>query len=139
MKSPFTQLFLHYVWATWDRLPLLTPQIEQAVYAVILDKCNELKCPVLAIGGMPDHIHLLLRLHTTVSVPELIKEVKGASSHLVNHRISTNESFKWQGCYGAFTLAKDEVPIVQTYIEGQKEHHAKGSFQPEWETVEDNL
>ncbi|MBF8285961.1 MAG: transposase IS200-family protein, partial [Anaerolineales bacterium] len=83
MRAPFTQLYLHCVWATWDRLPLLTPKIEQVVYASILDKCRELKSEALAIGGMPDHVHLLVRLHTTVAVADLLKEVKGASSHLI--------------------------------------------------------
>jgi putative transposase len=68
VKNPFTQLYLHCVWATWDRLSLLTPQIEQSVYAAILTKCRELKCEPLAINGMPDHVHWLVRLHTTDSV-----------------------------------------------------------------------
>ena len=136
MKSPFTQLYLHCVWATWDRLPLMTPEIEQPVYAAILDKCGELKCPPLAIGGMPDHVHLLVGLHTTVAVAELLKQVKGASSHLVTHRLKPGEFFKWQGCYGAFTLAKDAVPVVRAYIECQKEHHSQGSASYEWEMVE---
>ncbi len=133
MRAPFTQLYLHCVWATWDRQPLLTPQLEQPVYAVVLSKCHELKCEPLAIGGMPDHIHLLVRLHTTVAVADLLKEVKGASSHLVTHVITPGEFFKWQGAYGAFTLRKEDAPVVKGYIERQKEHHARNELQQEWE------
>ena len=136
MKNPFTQLYLHCVWATWDRLPLITPKLEQSVYAAILTKCRELKCEPLAINGMPDHVHLLVRLPTTISVAQLLKEVKGASSHLVTHEIAPGEFFKWQGTYGAFTLAKSAVPEVKAYIERQKEHHAERSFRPEWEQAE---
>jgi len=138
VKSPFTQLYLHCVWATWDRLPLLTQQVEQAVYAGILDKCKELKCLPLAIGGTSDHIHLLVRLHTTVSVTELVKEVKGVSSHLITHKVLVGEFFKWQGCYGAFTLAKEGVRSTKAYIEHQMEHHANGSILPEWEEMEED-
>jgi putative transposase len=96
MRSPFTQLYLHFVWATWDRLPLITPLNERSIYSSILTKCRELKCHVLAIGGTSDHVHLLIRFPTTITVADLVKEVKGASSHLVTHQIAMGEFFKWQ-------------------------------------------
>ncbi len=133
MRAPFTQLYIHCVWATWDRLPLITPQIEQQVYTAIVAKCHELKCEVIAIGGMPDHIHVLIRLHTTVAVAVLLKEVKGASSHLVTHRVTPELFFKWQGAYGAFTVSKDGVPTVKAYVDRQKEHHAQNDLWAEWE------
>ena len=82
MRSPYTQLYLHIVWATWDRLPLITETIKPRLNAAIAEKCRELKCVPLAVGGIADHVHLLVRLHTTVAVATLAKEVKGASSHL---------------------------------------------------------
>ncbi len=133
MRAPFTQLYLHCVWATWDRLPLLTLPLEQPIYAAILAKCRELKCEPLAIGGIQDHVHLLVRLHTTVAVADLLKEIKGASSHLATHVITPGEFFKWQGAYGAFTLRKEDAPDVKRYIEQQKEHHAQNDLWPEWE------
>jgi REP element-mobilizing transposase RayT len=99
-------------------------------------KCRELDCEPLAINGMPDHVHLLVRLHSTVSVAQLLKEVKGASSHLVTHEIAPGGFFKWQGTYGAFTLAKSAVPEVKAYIERQKDHHTQGKLNPEWEQAE---
>ena len=133
MRAPFTQLFLHCVWTTWDRLPLITPEYERSIYALILSKCQELKCHVLALGGITDHVHLLVRLPTTISVADLMKEVKGASSHLVTHQVAAGEFFKWQGAYGAFTVSKDVVDEVQAYIERQKEHHANQNLKLEWE------
>ena len=135
MRTPYTQLYLHLVWATWDRLPLITETIEARLYAAIAEKCRELKCIPLAIGGVADHVHLLVRLHTTVAVATLVKEVKGASSHLVTHVITPDEFFKWQGSYGAFTLRKDEAPVVAAYIERQKEHHAANDLIDAWEQV----
>jgi len=133
MRAPYTQLYLHLVWATWDRLPLITEAIEPRLCAAIAQKCRELKCVPLAIGGIADHVHLLVRLHTTVAVSTLAKEVKSSSSHLVTHEITPGEFFKWQGAYGAFTLRKEDVPGVQSYIERQKEHHAAEDLWEEWE------
>ncbi len=136
MRAPFTQLFVHCVWATWDRLPLLTTRLERPIYNAIIVKCHELKCEVIAIGGMPDHIHLLIRLHPTMSVSDLLKSVKGSSSHLVTHEVAKGEFFKWQGAYGAFTVGKRDVPRVKAYIEHQEEHHKRGTVESEWETAE---
>lgn len=133
MRSPYTQLYLHIVWATWDRLPLITEAIKPRLYAAMAAKCRELKCIPLAIGGIADHVHVLVRLHTTVAIATLVKEIKGASSHLVTHEIAIGEFFKWQGSYGAFTLRKSEVPNVVAYIERQAEHHAAMDLWEEWE------
>ena len=133
MRAPYTQLYLHCVWATWDRLPLITPEIEPRLYAAIAAKCRELKCKPHAIGGVEDHVHLVVQLHTTVSVAQLLKGVKGSSSHLVTHEIAPGEFFKWQGAYGAFTFAKDDLVQVVAYTERQKAHHAAGRLYEEWE------
>ena len=86
-----------------------------------------------AIGGMEDHVHLLVRLHPTIAVATLVKEVKGTSSHLVSHEITPGELFKWQGGYGAFTIRKKDVLRVKAYIENQELHNAEGSLQVQWE------
>jgi putative transposase len=133
MRAPYTQLYLHLVWATWDRLPLVTEMIRPRIYAAIAEKCQELKCVPLAIGGTEDHMHLLVRLHTAVTVAALAKEVKGSSSHLVSHEVRPADFFKWQGAYGAFTIWKGDVPVVIGYVERQQEHHATGDLRVEWE------
>jgi REP element-mobilizing transposase RayT len=133
MRAPYTELYLHSVWATWDRLPLITPEVEAELYSAIRAKCDELKCPCLAIGGMPDHVHVLMRLHATVAVADLLKVIKGASSHLITHMVQPGGSFKWQGAYGAFTVSKSDVPRCMAYVERQKQHHAGHELWDEWE------
>jgi REP element-mobilizing transposase RayT len=133
MRAPFTQLYLHGVWATWDREPLVTAQIEQPVYAFILAKIRELRCVPIAIGGISDHVHVLVRWSPTVSIAEFIGEVKGGSSHFVTHQLLPQSFFKWQGSYGAFTVSRDQVESVRHYIERQKEHHAMQTVVPAWE------
>lgn len=136
MRAPYTQLYLHCVWATWDRLPLITPQIESQVYSAIQAKCKELKCDLIAIGGIEDHVHLLVRFPTTIAVATLVKEVKGASSHLTTHKITPNDFFKWQGSYGAFTVSKDAVKRVTEYVLNQKTHHADKTIFDDFEKCE---
>ena len=134
MRAPFTQLYLHLVWSTWDRLPLITEDIRERLYAAIGTKCRELGCEPLAIGGIADHVHLLARLSSTISVAQLVKEVKGSSSHLVTHVLRPDEFFKWQGAYGAFTIRQSEVGVVKAYIDNQVCHHVENRLDTEWET-----
>jgi putative transposase len=115
---------------------LITSAIEPHIRACILAKCKELKCVPLKLGGIEDHLHLLVHLHTTVAVATLVKEIKGASSHLVTHEIAPGQFFKWQGAYGAFTIAKEAVPAVSGYIECQREHHTAKTLQMYWERTE---
>lgn len=136
MRAPYTQLYIHCVWGTWDRLPLITPQVERRLYAAILAKCHELKCEMIALGGVEDHVHLLVRFPTTLAVATLLKEVKGSSSHLMTHEVTPGEFFKWQGAYGAFTVNKDGVKAVADYIHNQKTHHAEQRLVEDWERCE---
>jgi putative transposase len=133
MSHSFHCVHVHFVWATWDRLPLITSDIEKRVYGAIRAKCEELKCPVLAIGGIENHVHLLVKLHPTVAQSLLARDVKGASSHLVTHILRPGEFFKWQGSYASFAVEPERLPQVVAYIENQKEHHASGS---EWDVLE---
>src|SRR5438046_2567066 len=121
--ASYAQLYLHCVWATWDRLPLITPDSEPRLYSAIASKCKELSCSALAIGGVCDHVHVLIRFPTTITIARLIGEIKGASSHVMTHSIAPESFFKWQGSYGVFSLSKRSVPQVRNYILNQKAHH----------------
>ena len=133
MRTPYTQLYVHLTWSTWDRLPLITEIVQSPLYASIASKCRQLKCDPLAVGGIADHVHLLVSLHPTVAIATLVKEVKGTSSHLVTHELIPCEFFKWQGSYGAFTIRKEDVLRLKTYIENQELHHAEGALHIHWE------
>jgi REP-associated tyrosine transposase len=91
---------------------------------------------VIAIGGDVDHVHLLVRLPTTLAIAVLLQQVKGTSSHMVTHEIAPNTFFKWQGAYGAFTVSKDGVDLVAAYIRNQKVHHASKQLNQDWEHCE---
>ena len=126
MRKPFTQLYCHLVRGTWNRLPLVRPEMEPRLYTAIGDKALELQCVPVAIGGTEDHLHCLISFHPTVAISYLVQQIKGASSHLMTHELIGPENFKWQGAYGAFTLGADGIEPVRAYILNQKRHHADG-------------
>ena len=138
MTAPFHQLFIHYVWTTFEQLSLIEAKVETRLYAVITAKCEMLKSPVMALGGMEDHIHLFVRLSPALSIAKLVGEVKGASSHFMNHEMALGHGFKWQNGYGAFTVSKRGVPTVAEYVWNQKTHHAEGRLIAALERTEEN-
>jgi len=127
MSNTYMQLYVHMVWGTWDRLPLLVGGVKDAAYACIRAKCKELGAKVIELGGVADHVHLLVELPTTRCIADLAKEAKGSSSHLVNHEVQSAGAFKWQGGYAAFTVSKSLGPTVREYIRNQEEHHRAGT------------
>ncbi len=133
MRRNKLALFVHLVWATWDRLPLVTPEIERRVYRNIEAEALGLGCKVLALNGMPDHVHLVVSLPSTVTIANLAKQCKGVSSHFVNETLKPEAGFKWQGTYGAFSVSRWDVDKIVGYVKRQKEHHAAGELAPEWE------
>ena len=133
MRQTWTGLFVHLVWGTWDRLPMLTEELKTPVYRAIGAKCTELRAELVAVGGMEDHVHLLVQLPSTLCVADLVKHVKGASAHLVTHQLAPAQPFKWQGAYAAFTVCPHHVTRVRDYIARQREHHAAGFLVTEWE------
>ncbi len=133
MRRNKLALFLHLVWATWDRLPLITPDIERRLYRNIESEAQKLGCQVLALNGVEDHVHLLVTIPSTLTVADLLKQVKGVSSHFVNEVLKPPAQFKWQGSYGAFTVSRWDVARIKEYIKRQKEHHQSSELVPEFE------
>jgi REP element-mobilizing transposase RayT len=126
-------MFLHLVWATWDRLPLITPRIERPLLRNIESEAIRYNCKVIALNCVGDHVHILLMLLSTISVADLVKQLKGVSSHFVNDVHKSDAQFKWQGSYGAFTVSKSDVNRVARYVEQQKEHHLSSDL---WDELE---
>jgi REP element-mobilizing transposase RayT len=130
MRHVQNAVFVHLVWATWDRLPLLTGAVEREAHRAIEAKCGELGAEVLAIGGVEDHAHLLVRLPATLAVADLMKHVKGASAHLIAQHTHIDQFFKWQGGYAAFSVSVGHLSRVTRYIAQQREHHAANTLIP---------
>ena len=84
MPHSLSKIWIHAIWSTKDRLPLLNPEAENQIYYIMKDEFRELACPVKIINGMPDHVHCLFLLNPQKSVAEVIKHIKGNSSHNIN-------------------------------------------------------
>lgn len=133
MRRNKLSLFVHLVWATWDRLPLITPDIERRLYRNIESEAQKQGCTVLALNGTQDHVHMLVMIPSTLTIADLLKQVKGVSSHFVNETLRPSEEFKWQGRYGAFSVSRWDVDMIKNYIIRQKEHHQGGELFREFE------
>lgn len=136
MRHNKLSLFVHLIWSTWDRVPLINEQIERHLYRMLQQQAETHGCKVLAIGGVADHVHLLLEFPPTIDLSTLVKNIKGPSSLFANTELGLEGSFKWQAAYAAFSVSRWDVAKVQLYIERQKEHHAAGTVKKELEMDE---
>ena len=133
MSHSFNKIWIHAIWATKERLPLLHQNSEQKVYQFIAEQLRELGCPVRIINGMPDHIHCLFLLNPQKSIADVIKQIKGSSSHYINENNIIPDKFSWQTGYAAYSVSESVVEKVFQYIKSQKEHHQKKTYQQEYE------
>jgi putative transposase len=134
----YERAFYHFIWATWDRRPLLEGEIERHAYALIREQCSEMHCTIHALGGMPDHVHLLVTLPRTLCVADFIESVKGVSSRALNEAHRTDDwTFRWQAGYGFLTVSGSQMSTVIRYIRNQKEHHEKENLWPNAEKTWD--
>lgn len=99
-----------------------------------MGKAKSLNCRILALGGMPDHLHAVVRMHPATSVARLAQELKGASSYHINHVLRPEEKLRWQGGYGAFTCWERGIGVVVKYVETQRTRHASALWMP-WRTL----
>lgn len=132
MPSAYTQNFYHTVFSTKHRELLITEEIEQRLYPFLGGIVRDLGCTSIAINGMPDHVHLLVRYRQDLSHSELLQQIKGRSSKWMNETFVDATKFGWQEGYGGFTVSKSSVDAVEAYIRDQKEHHKRFDFKTEF-------
>ena len=124
MAHVYHRNFTHLVWATWDRAPLLTGEVEQKAYALIRSQCLQMSVTLYALGGVADHVHLLVSLPRTLCLADFMETVKGISSKALNDRHgSPTWAFKWQGGYSSHSVSASHLTRVRCYIENQSQHH----------------
>lgn len=118
---PHWKLHYHVIWATRERLPLLTPDIEQAVHKYLAQKCLHRGGFYHAINGMPDHVHLVVSIPPRQAIADFIGALKGSSSHFITREF--NVPFSWEEGYGVFTINTRLLPKAIEYVQNQKMHH----------------
>ena len=133
MRHNKVEVPLHLVWTSFERMPLVTPDIERSVYRCIEDEARKLKCDVLALNGMPDHVHLVVLFPTTIAIAKLMQQVKGVSTAFVRDQLGPERFFRWNEGYGVFAFSRSHRERVIAYVENQKRHHAENTLWPDWE------
>ena len=132
MPHTYTNLLYHLVFSTKYRAPIITDILRDPLYRFIGGLIREEDGSLIEIGGIEDHVHLLVRLKPTMAVAEALRLVKSNSSKWVNEAGMTRERFQWQTGYGAFSVSKSQVEPVRRYIRDQPQHHQKKTFKEEF-------
>lgn len=127
------RLFYHFVWATKNREPLLTSELQTRVVRYLTSKGGDLGAVVLAADGSENHMHVVAAVPPRIAPAEFVKRLKGASSRLVNREFGS--PFAWQEGYAVYSLSQQDVAAVVEYVRSQKEHHARGTLMAQWEMV----
>ena len=135
MANTYTQIHVHVVFAVMNRTCLIRNTWKVDLYKYIAGIIQIHNHKLLAINGMPDHIHLLIGMRPAQSLSDLIQDVKGSSSKWINHQKFVNGRFEWQQGYGAFSYSKSQIATVIRYIEDQEVHHKKISFTTEYKEI----
>jgi putative transposase len=120
---------MHVVFSTKERRKMIPTNMRERLWSYTAGICKHQKVFVHAVGGMEDHIHLLLQFPATVVISEAIKTIKANSSSWMSDEIG---QFAWQQGYGAFSVSKSNMAAVMTYIQNQERHHRKMTFEEEF-------
>ena len=131
MAGTFTRLLYHVVFSTKSRVPYIDPKLRENLYPYVEGIIRRQKGWLLSLNGMPDHVHILLRLKPDVAIAELVQHVKGSSSKWV-HDERLSADFAWQAGYAAFSVSESKEGTVRSYIGRQETHHRQKTFEEEF-------
>lgn len=132
MANTYSQVFYHIVFSTKNRVDWIKPEIENRVWAYIGGVARKHKMTALQIGGVDDHVHGLVAAPPVYSPSQVAKYLKGDSSKWVHEEFPAMHDFGWQDGYGVFSVSRSEIERVRAYIQNQREHHRKQSFEDEY-------
>ena len=130
MANAFSQIYLHLVFSTKNRIDLISSDIEERVWAYIAGVAKAHRITPIQVGGINNHVHALVGVPTTISPAQAAQYLKGDSSKWI--RAELIPDFGWQDGYGVFSVSKSLIPAVTKYIHNQRQHHEKQSFEDEF-------
>jgi len=131
----FSSCLVHCVWSTKDRVPLLDSNLRSRLWPYLGGIARDNKMRALAVGGVADHVHILVSLPPTLSVAKAIQLLKGNSSKWIHETFPKLRSFEWQVGGGAFSIGISGVAVTSSYIHGQEAHHTKRTFRDEFQAM----
>lgn len=132
MANTYTKIYLQFVFAVQNRASLINPIWKDELYKYITGIVKNNGHQLIAINGMPNHIHILIGYSPHQLISDLLKDIKGSSSKWINLQNYVRGKFRWQAGYGAFSYSVSQIDSVVNYILKQEEHHKKRSFRDEY-------
>jgi putative transposase len=132
MGQSLTKNYVHIIFSTKQRNPIIIDQIQNDLFNYIGGICKGHDCNPIQVGGYYDHIHILCVLSKNIALMQLIKEIKQSSSKWIKTQHTSLINFYWQNGYGAFSVDPTKIDIIKNYISNQAEHHRKMNFQQEF-------
>lgn len=132
MANSFTQLYFHVVFAVKGRACLIRPAWKEELYKYITGIVTAKGQKLLAINGMPDHLHLLVGTKPNMPILDLVRDIKANSSRFIREKGWVRGAFEWQEGFGAFTLGHSQWSKIIPYIQNQEEHHRVHTFREEY-------
>ena len=135
MANTYTALHYHIVFSTKDREPWITPAIENRVWTYLAGIATQQGMAARTIGGLDDHIHLVIDIPPTLVLSKAVQLLKGSSSRWIRQTFPDLETFRWQDGYGAFTVSVSALPTTVAYVEQQRITHQKRTFQDEFRAL----
>ncbi|MGA0558770.1 IS200/IS605 family transposase [Larkinella sp. VNQ87] len=134
MPNTYTQIYLHIIFAVKNRHGLIRSTWKEDLYRYMTGIVQNQGHKLLAINGMPDHVHIFLGLNPNQSISNLLQDLKGDSSRWINTQQLVTGRFEWQAGYGAFSYSHSQIDKVVKYIINQEEHHRQKTFLEEYTT-----
>ena len=125
MTSTLTNLIYHVVFSTKNRAPILREDVQIELHDYIAGIIRNKRELLLEIGGIEDHLHIVLKIRSSVNLSEVMRTIKSNSSKWLNESKNYQGTFSWQNGYGAFTVSASQIERVRRYVRNQKEHHKK--------------
>ena len=131
-RMSYISSYFHCVFSTKERRPLITPALRERLWPFLGGIARQNKMKAIEIGGVEDHVHILLSLPATMAISKAMQLIKGGSSKWVHETFPEHRAFAWQEKYGAFSVSVSQLDKTIEYIKGQEEHHRKMTFQEEF-------
>lgn len=132
MPGTYSQIFIQVIFAVKGRQSLIRPSWEEQLYKYITGIITNKGQKLVAINGMPDHIHILIGMKPSCCLSDLVREIKKSSNKFIAEKKFTQYAFSWQEGYGAFSYSHSALDNVIGYINNQKEHHKTKLFKDEY-------
>ena len=124
----FVNCLMHVVFSTKERRPWITSEIQDRLWPYLGGIARENKMKALKVGGVEDHVHILLSLPSTLDIAKAVQLLKGNSSKWIHETFPKLKTFEWQEGYGAFSIGVSGIEDTSKYIENQAAHHRRQSF-----------